>query len=196
MNIEEPDIMQQKTAAIYVAARGRTMEKKTDKKACELTKRRIEEDFTARATPLKEFSLISDVLREYFMNYTPDGMEILAQQRLHDLDTAGQRVMQYHLDFELETVDIDMDSDRPEEEKARLAQFYARNPLFAKAREDFQSASSALSAINGKAAFQVIGHVQETINNVVDTMRSKKQIEAMHRNPFLPPSPNGKTRIH
>ena len=169
---------------------------KTGKNPQKLTDRRLDGAFTAHATPLKEFSLISDVLREFFMNYTPDGMEMLAQQRLHDLDLAGQRVMQHHLDFELETVDIDMDSDRPEEEKARLAQFYARNPLFAKAREDFQTASSALSAINGKAAFQIISHVQDTINNVVDTMRSKKQIEAMQRNPFLPPSPNGKTRIH
>lgn len=175
------------------------MDKKTDKPQKQqqrLTERRIDGDFSAHATPLKEFSLISDVLHEFFMNYTPGGMEMLAQQRLHDLDTAGQRVMQYHLDFELETVDIDMDSDMPEEEKARLAQFYARNPLFAKAREEFQTASSALSAINGKAAFQIIGHIQETINNVVDTMRSKKQNEAMQRNPFMPPSPNGKTRLH
>ena len=169
---------------------------KTDKKTRKLTERRLEGDFANHATPLREFSLISDVLREFFMNYTPNGLESLAQQRLHNLDVAGQRVMQYHLDFELETVDIDMDSDRPEEEKARLAQFYARNPLFAKAREDFHLASSALSAINGKAAFQIISHIQETINNVVDTMRSKKQIEAMQRNPFAPPSPNGKTQIH
>ncbi|TNE28485.1 MAG: hypothetical protein EP349_07830, partial [Alphaproteobacteria bacterium] len=99
---------------------------KADKKARNLAERRLEGDFTSHATPLREFSLISDVLREFFMNYTPDGMENLAQQRLHDLDIAGQRVMQYHLDFELETVEIDMDSDTPEEEKARLAQFYAR----------------------------------------------------------------------
>jgi len=169
---------------------------KIDKKTPKLTERRLDRDFSSHATPLREFSLISDVLREFFMNYTPTGMETLAQQRLHDLDVAGQRVMQYHLDFELETVDIDMDSDTPEQEKARLAQFYARNPLFAKAREEFQQASRALSAIDNKAAFQIIGHIQDTLNNVVETMRSKKQIEAMQRNPFLPPSPNGKTRIH
>lgn len=149
---------------------------------------------------LQEFALISETLKEYFLNYTPDSLQNLAQQRLHDLEETAQDVMRYHLDFALETVDIEIDSDLPEEETSRLAQFYSRNPLFKRARDDFQDKCDALTAINSDAAFQVITHIQTTINDVVDTMRCKKQIEYINENPspFSPasPSPRGKTHIH
>ncbi|TVQ84564.1 MAG: hypothetical protein EA357_02790 [Micavibrio sp.] len=178
---------------------GDTKDKRGGKKnGTRLSEREVGTDFgrNSEKNHARDFSLISDPLKEYFLNYVPDGATTLAQQRLHELDVAAQNVMRYHLDYALESVDIDMDSDMPEEEKNRLAQFYARNPLFAKAREDYQTACLSLTALNKGAAIQVIGHVQDAINDVVETMQHRKHHDALRSHPFAPPSHSGKTPIH
>lgn len=178
------------------------MGKNSKNDTSELTDKRLKPSFSPKSdkTPLKEFSLITDPLKEFFLNYTPDSMQSLAHQRLYNFDIAAQNVMRYHLDFALESVDIEIDSDLPEEETSRLAQFYSRNPLFKDARDEFQKACEDLAAIDSECAFQVISHVHKTINDVIEAMRCKKQIEYIDNNPspFSSPSssPNGKTQIH
>ncbi len=141
----------------------------------------------------QKVELIPEAVKQFFLDSVSEKEQTIAEIALLNIDITSQSLLKHHLEFELDRLNT-QDSEDFAQEEGRLAIIYANCNSFGLLKKDFIKAKKQLRELNTNTAEQVILHIENNTDIILQEMILKKTLEMANSHPLRPRT--GKNHIH